>query len=100
MKVRNKIFLSKKYQKQSYQEKFIRTDKEARATFILSLVIFVFFFVSIFVFMDENVFILGMPLWFVLSCLGGYLLSVAGVVILVRFFMQDFSLDDEEHSRE
>ncbi len=86
--------------KLTYQEKFIRTDKEARATFILSLVIFVFFFVSIFIFMDENIYILGMPLWFVLSCLGGYLISVVGVVLLVRFFMQDFSLDDEEHSHE
>ena len=35
-----------------------------------------------------------MPLWFTISCIGGYILSVVGVIILVRFFMYNFDLDD------
>ncbi len=84
--------------KLTYKEKFIRTDKEAKATFILALMIFIFFFASIFLSMETNIYILGMPLWFVLSCLVGYILSVVGVVVLVRHFMQDFSLDDDEEN--
>ncbi len=79
----------------TYQEKMDRTNKEAKATFFLSLIIFAFFALSILITKDLNIFVMGMPLWFVLSCLVGYLLSVVGVIVLVKYFMQNFSLDDE-----
>jgi len=36
----------------------------------------------------------GIPLWFWLSCIGGYLLSVIVVIVLVRFGCKNFDLQD------
>ncbi len=80
----------------SYSKKFIQMDKEAAATAILSVIIFALFWLAIFIFKDSDATILMMPSWFVISCIGGYVLSVVGVIILVRFFMKNFNLDDED----
>ena len=76
-----------------YKEKFRQIDKEAKATFIVALIIFAYFWLSIFLFKDQLILVLNMPLWFVLSCIGGYLLSVVLVIALVKFCMKNFSLD-------
>jgi uncharacterized membrane protein YhdT len=84
----------------SYSEKFAAMDREALATVILAVVITVFFWAAIFLLKDSSVFVASMPLWFVVSCIGGYLLSVAGVIFLVRHFMTDFSLGEEHDEKE
>jgi len=86
--------------KLSYAQKMEQTNKEALYTLILSLIIFVIFWISIFIFKDSNTSIMLMPAWFVISCIGGYILSVAGVAILIRYFMKNFSLDDNQEEND
>lgn len=80
--------------KLSKKEKFKQMDKEALATVMTAIVIFIYFWLSIFLFKNTIVYVFYMPLWFVLSCIGGYLLSCILVIILVKFFMKNFSLED------
>ena len=77
----------------SYAQKFQQMDKEAAAVIIAALLITAFFWGSIYLFKDSPAEFLALPLWFVVSCLGGYLLSIAAVWVLVRRFMRNFSLD-------
>lgn len=80
--------------KLSKKEKFKQMDKEALATVMTAIVIFIYFWLSIFLFKNTIIYVFYMPLWFVLSCIGGYLLSCILVIILVKFFMKNFSLED------
>lgn len=84
------------------KQTFVQMDKEALSTFITALVITVYFWLTVFLFKDDlSVTLFSMPLWFSLSCIGGYIVSVIAVIILVRKFMKNFSLaefdDDHEH---
>lgn len=79
-----------------YARKFVQMDKEALYTLILALVIFVFFWGAVFALQNCYVFLWQMPLWFVVSCVGGYILSVIGVLVLIKYFMKDFDLEDKE----
>lgn len=81
----------------SYKEKFVQMDKEARAVLIAALALFLYFWLTIFLFQDrlDLGVIAGLPLWFTLSCLGGYVLSVIVVFVLVRFFMKNFDLNED-----
>ena len=81
------------------KEKFIQMDKEAAATLVASLIITVFFWLSIILFKDQSLTVFYMPLWFVVSCIGGYLLSIVAVIILVRYFMKNFSLNSEHDKK-
>ena len=78
-----------------YAKKFVQMDKEALYTLILSLVIFVFFWGAIFLLQNCQATLWQMPLWFVISCIGGYLLSVVGVAVLIKYFMKDIDLEDK-----
>ena len=73
--------------------KFAQIDKEARANFIAALFITVYFWLTIYLFKDSSLTLLAMPLWFMLSCIGGYFLSIVVVWFLVRHVMRNFSLD-------
>ena len=39
--------------------------------------------------------ILGMPLWFFVSTIGAFVISVVGVIILLKFVFVDFELGEE-----
>lgn len=78
----------------SYSEKFKAMDKEALATLILALVITAFFWGAILLLKDSALMLFSMPAWFIVSCIGGYLLSVIGVIFLAKKIMVDFPLDD------
>jgi uncharacterized membrane protein YhdT len=78
-----------------YAKKFVQMDKEALYTLILSVVIFVFFWGAIFILQNCQATLWQMPLWFVISCIGGYLLSVVGVAVLIKYFIKDFDLEDK-----
>lgn len=80
----------------SYADKFKIMDREAKATLILAIVIAAFFWGAIFIFKDSSATIFSIPLWFVISCIGGYLLSVIGVIFLVRKVLVDFPLDEKD----
>ena len=79
---------------------FRQMDKEAFSTFITAVIITVYFWLTVFIFKDDiSLTLFSMPIWFVLSCIGGYILSVIAVIVLVRKFMKNFSLADfdDEH---
>lgn len=77
----------------SYKERFVQMDREALSTVIASLVITLYFWLSIWLFKDSAVTLLSLPLWFMLSCIGGYILSIIAVFVLVRRCMKNFPLD-------
>ncbi|WP_352400167.1 YhdT family protein [Anaerotignum sp.] len=51
----------------------------------------------------EQAYIMGLPLWFFLSCVVGYILFCIAVIVVVKVFFKDFSLDetlDEDNGEE
>jgi len=40
-------------------------------------------------------YVLGLPMWFFLSCVVGYVLFCIATVIVVKFFFKDFDLGEE-----
>ena len=81
-------------EKFTYKEKFEIMDREALATLLCAFAITAFFWLAIYLLKDCGVMLLQMPAWFTVSCLGGYLLSIIGVVFVVKRFFKDFSLDE------
>ena len=71
-------------------------DHEAFATLVLALLITALFWLGLTLYAGSPHDLLGLPLWFVFSCLGGYLLSVVGVAVLVKKYFADMSLDEPE----
>ncbi len=81
----------------SYAQKFEQVDKEAIYTLCAAVFVTAVFWLCIFIFKDDTQsFMFNMPLWFVLSCIGGYLLSVVTVIVLVKFFFKNFALDTDD----
>lgn len=80
----------------SYADKFRQMDREALGTLVAAIAIFIYFWLTIFLFKDDLSYgmLWGMPLWFTLSCIGGYLLSVVAVFILINRVMRDFDLGE------
>lgn len=85
-------------QKLSYSQAVKRSHFEAVYTTIAAVLLFVFFWAAIALTQDSSAGFFGLPLWFWLSCVGGYLLSVLVVWGLVKYFFRDFDLqvDDGE----
>lgn len=77
---------------EQYAAKFKQLDAEALYTFLGAIFITVVFWLSIFLTHDSEVAIMQLPLWFVLSCLGGYVLSVLVVIFLVKFLLKHTEL--------
>lgn len=42
----------------------------------------------------DYTYIMGLPLWFFLSCVVGYVLFCIAVIVVVKVFFKDFSLDE------
>ncbi len=83
----------------TYKEKFEIMDREALATLICAILVTIFFWGAIFLLKDNPTqYLLSMPLWFTVSCIGGYLVSVIGVIFIVKRYFVDFSLDDDKDS--
>ena len=78
----------------SYHEKPAQADREARLTLWAACFVTILFWLAIFLTQDALVAWFGIPLWFWLSCIGGYLLSVLVVIVLVRFGCKNFDLQD------
>lgn len=45
---------------------------------------------------ETYTYVFGLPLWFFLSCILGYVLFCVATIITVRFFFKDMSLEDLE----
>lgn len=79
-----------------YKEAVRQSHKEAFYTLLAAAFLCIFFWLAIFVTVDSDIFLLGMPFWFWLSCFGGYVLSVAVVCVLVKVLFCNFSLNFKE----
>ena len=87
-------------EKMSYKEKFIQMNKEARATWNVAEILIVFWWVAGIGTADIDYTIFQMPGWFVLSNFGVWILSVVLVWWLTVAVFKDFSLEDDETTKE
>lgn len=83
----------------SYKDAIRRSHREAAYTLAAALLLFLFFWCALFLTADSDVFLFGLPLWFWLSCVGGYLLSVVVVWFLVKKAFRHFELISDEDKK-
>ena len=86
-------------QKMSYKEKFVQMNKEAKATWIIAAIIIAFWWIGgfgVYEMSGAEWTIMGMPAWFMISCFGSWILSIALVVFIVKKVFKDFDLDEED----
>lgn len=79
--------------RRDYDRALKASHKEAAATMAVALVTVLYFWGAVFFFEDSEVTLFSLPLWFVASCIGGYVLSIAGVLFLVNGVFTDIDLD-------
>lgn len=82
--------------KLSYKEKFIQMNKEAKATWAITGVLICFWWLAAFGTAQWDYTVFFLPGWFVTSCLGTYVLSIALVWLIVKKVFVDFDLEDDE----
>ena len=83
-------------------EKNRQIKKEARATFILFLICFFWHVGTGYLFNGSGIKLFGLPLWWVLSTPGVFVIAVIGVIFLLKKVFVNFSLEyeDEETGKE
>lgn len=69
--------------------------KEIKATFILIAIVAVWHVGFAFLLDGIDVMVLGMPLWFFVSTIGAFVISVVGVAILLKKVFLNFELGEE-----
>ncbi|MBQ4058623.1 MAG: YhdT family protein [Lachnospiraceae bacterium] len=74
--------------------------KEIKATFILIAIVAVWHVGFAFLLDGIDVMILGMPLWFFVSTIGAFVISVVGVVFLLKKVFVNFELGEEVQENE
>ena len=78
------------------EEKHRQILKEIKATFVLIAIVALWHIGFAFLLNGIDVLVLGMPLWFFVSTIGAFVISVAGVAILLKCVFKDFDLGEEE----
>ena len=82
------------------KEKHAQILKEMKATLILFLIVAVWHCATGFLLNGMDLFILGLPAWFFVSTIGAFVISVVGVLWLLKNVFVDFEFDDEEETKE
>lgn len=77
-----------------YDRALIASHREAVATLIAAVFTMIYFWAAILIFEKSPETVLHMPLWFMASCVGGYLFSVIAVLWLVKRWFVDMDLDE------
>lgn len=77
------------------QEKHKQITKEIKATLILLAIVAVWHIGFAFGLDGIDVMIWGMPLWFFVSTIGAFVISVVGVAILLKKVFVNFDLGEE-----
>lgn len=77
------------------EEKHKQILKEVKATFILIVIVAAWHIGFAFALDGIDKMIFGMPLWFFVSTIGAFVISVIGVLVLLKFVFIDFDLGDE-----
>lgn len=77
-----------------YREAVKQSAREAKWTLAVSVALFLFFWTAIALLGDSAEAWFGLPVWFWTAVIGGYLLSIAGVVFLCRSVFRDDAFDE------
>ena len=77
------------------EEKHLQIMKEMKATLILIAIVAVWHIGFAFLLNGIDKLIFGMPLWFFVSTIGAFVISVAGVWIMLKKVFVNFDLGDE-----
>lgn len=77
------------------EQKHKQILKEVKATFILIAIVAAWHIGFGFLLEDIDMLVLGMPLWFFISTIGAFVISVIGVVFLLKKVFKNFDLGDE-----
>ena len=78
------------------EEKNAQIRKDARATAILFCICFLWHVGCGYLLSGTGITVWGLPLWWLLSTPGVFVIAVAGVLILLRKVFVNFSLEDED----
>ena len=78
------------------EEKDIQIRKEAKATIILFVICFLWHVGFGYLLSGSGITVFGLPLWWILSTPGVFVVAVVGVIYLLKKVFVNFSLEDEE----
>ncbi len=87
-----------KKEKLTYKEKFVQMNKEAKATWILAAIVIAFWWIGgfgLYYIAGTDLRIAHMPAWVIVSCFGAWIISIIGVVFLVKRVFKDFDLGED-----
>ena len=82
------------------EEKDIQIRKEAKATIILFVICFLWHVGFGYLLSGSGITVFGLPLWWILSTPGVFVVAVVGVVYLLKKVFVNFSLEDEDKAGE
>ena len=77
------------------EEKHKQILKEIKATLILIAIVAAWHIGFAFLLEDIDILICGMPLWFFVSTIGAFVISVLGVVFLLKKVFKNFDFEEE-----
>lgn len=77
------------------EEKHQQILKEVKATMILIAIVAAWHIGFGFALDGIDVMVLGMPLWFFISTIGAFVISVVGVIVLLKTVFKDFELGED-----
>ena len=86
----------KRIDEMTREQKDAQIRREARATLILFAICFIWNVVLAYALSGSGIRIGGLPLWWVVSVPGMFLIAVVGVVYLLKNVFVDFDLEDSE----
>lgn len=81
--------------KMTETEKHQQIVKEMKATLILFVAVAIWHVGTAFALNGIDFLIVGMPLWFFVSTIGAFVISVAGVIVLLKKVFVNFDLGEE-----
>ena len=85
----------KSMNKLSEEEKHKQIMREVKGTLILIAIVAAWHIGFGFALDGIDVLVLGMPLWFFVSTIGAFVISVVDVIILLKFVFKDIDLGEE-----
>ena len=81
--------------KMTEEEKHQQIIREMKATLILFVFVAIWHVGTAFLLNGIDFLIMGMPLWFFVSTIGAFVISVIGVIILLKKVFVNFDLGEE-----
>lgn len=86
--------------KMTDEQKHQQIVKEMKATLILFIIVAVWHVATAFALNGIDFLIFGMPLWFFVSTVGAFAISVIGVAVLLKVVFVNFDLGEEVSEEE